>query len=82
MNGQSENGTERSGFRTMTGSNPSFSMTRLAERQQITGINYRTAIRQFKHTPGSENERNAIGSIGKTRVDLNSNYSSQILFKS
>ena len=66
----------------MPGTNPGITTTRLAERQQITGINYRTAIQQFKHTSGSINGRDAIGSIGKTRVDLNSNYSSQILFKS
>ena len=63
----------------MTGSNLSITTTRLAERQQITGINYRTAIRQFKRISGSKNGRDAIGSNGKTRVDLNSNYSSQIL---
>ena len=44
------NRTERSGFRIMTGSNPIITTTRLAERQQITGINYGTAIQQFKHT--------------------------------
>ena len=66
----------------MTGSNPSITTTRLAERQQITGINYKMAIQQFNHTSGSKNGRDAIGSIGKTRVDLNFNYSSQILFKS
>ena len=63
----------------MRGFNPSVTTTRLAERQQITGINCRTAIRQFKLTSGSKNGRDAIGSIGKTRVDLNSNCSSQIL---
>ena len=57
----------------MTGSNPITTTTRLAERQQITGINYRTAIQQFKHISGFKNWRDAIGSNGKTRVDLNSN---------
>ena len=66
----------------MTESNPSIATTRLAERQQITGLNYRAAIRQFKHTLGFKNGRDAIGKIGKTRVDLNSNYSRPILFKS
>ena len=63
----------------MMGSNPSITTTRLAERQQITGISYKTPIQQFKHTSGSKNGRDAMGSNGKTRVDLNSNYSSQIL---
>ena len=63
----------------MTGSNPSITTTRLAKRKQITGINYRMAIQQFKHTPGSKNGRDAICSNGKTRVNLNSNYSRQIL---
>ena len=66
----------------MTGSNPSIITTIPTERQQITGINYRTAIQQSKNTSGSKNERDAIGSNGKTRVDLNSNYFSQILFQS
>ena len=59
----------------MTGSNPSITTTRLAERQQITDLNTST-IQQFKHTSGSKNWRDAIGSNGETRVDLNSNYSS------
>ena len=37
----------------MIGFNQSITTTRQAERQQITGINYRTAIRQFKLTSGS-----------------------------
>ena len=45
MSGKNENGTERSGFRTMTGSNPSITTTRLAERQQITGLNTSTIKR-------------------------------------
>ena len=49
MNGKTK--TKQSGaVRIMTRSNPSITTTRLAERQQITGINYRTAIQQFKHT--------------------------------
>ena len=39
-----QNGAKRSGFRIMTLSNPGITTTRLVERPQITGINYRTAI--------------------------------------
>ena len=68
----------------MTGSNPSIATTRLAERQQITGLNTSTIKRTQPTSPwhNGVHERHTIGSIGKTRVDLNSNYSSQILFKS
>ena len=45
---------ERSGFHTVTGSNVSIATTRLAERQQITGLNTSTIIRldnsTFKRT--------------------------------
>ena len=51
MNGENENGTERSGFQIMTGSNPSITTTRLAERQQITGLNTLTIKRRQSTSP-------------------------------
>ena len=43
--------------RTMTGSNSIIATTRLTDRQQITGSNYTTVIRQFKHISGFKKER-------------------------
>ena len=51
MNCKNENGTEWSGLRTITGSNPSITTTRLAERQQITGLNTSTINRTQPTSP-------------------------------
>ena len=67
----------------MMRSNSKIVTARLAKRQQITGSNYGTVIRQasrqFKHTSGFMGDTQSR-IIGKTPVALNSNYFSQIPF--